>query len=240
MLVVSLAGRAAEELVFETVTTGAANDIEQATRIARAMVTQYGMSEKFGLMGLATQENQYLTGRTVLNCGDATAAEIDTEVMRMLKEAYGEAKRLLAENRDAMDQIAEFLIEKETITGKEFMKIFRKVKGIRSRRRKSSMKKRPEWECGRNRRRLRRFCRLRRISSRPCRTRRFRRIRQTDSRIPEQREEMARLRERKCLRDRRTGRRTKTNKIRMQEGSAVLRESVFPSFIFYSAKGGKK
>ena len=130
MLVVSLAGRAAEELVFETVTTGAANDIEQATRIARAMVTQYGMSEKFGLMGLATQENQYLTGRTVLNCGDATAAEIDTEVMRMLKEAYGEAKRLLAENRDAMDQIAEFLIEKERITGKEFMKIFRKVKGI--------------------------------------------------------------------------------------------------------------
>ena len=130
MLVVSLAGRAAEELVFDTVTTGAANDIEQATRIARAMVTQYGMSEKFGLMGLATQENQYLTGRTVLNCGDATAAEIDTEVMKMLKGAYAEAKRLLSENRDAMDQIAEFLIEKETITGKEFMKIFRKVKGI--------------------------------------------------------------------------------------------------------------
>ena len=130
MLVVSLAGRAAEELVFDTVTTGAANDIEQATRIARAMVTQYGMSEKFGLMGLATQENQYLTGRTVLNCGDATAAEIDTEVMKMLKEAYAEAKRLLSENRDAMDQIAAFLIEKETITGKEFMKIFRQVKGI--------------------------------------------------------------------------------------------------------------
>ena len=130
MLVVSLAGRAAEELVFDTVTTGAANDIEQATRIARAMVTQYGMSEKFGLMGLETQENQYLTGRTVLNCGDATAAEIDTEVMKMLKEAYAEAKRLLSENRDAMDQIAAFLIEKETITGKEFMKIFREVKGI--------------------------------------------------------------------------------------------------------------
>ena len=111
-------------------TTGAANDIEQATRIARAMVTQYGMSEKFGLMGLATQENQYLTGRTVLNCGDATAAEIDTEVMKMLKNAYAEAKRLLSENRDAMDQIAAFLIEKETITGKEFMKIFRQVKGI--------------------------------------------------------------------------------------------------------------
>ena len=130
MLVVSLAGRAAEEIVFDTVTTGAANDIEQATRIARAMVTQYGMSEKFGLMGLATQENQYLTGRTVLNCGDATAAEIDVEVMRMLKGAYVEAKRLLSENRDALDKIADFLIEKETITGKEFMKIFRQVKGI--------------------------------------------------------------------------------------------------------------
>ena len=130
MLVVSLAGRAAEEIVFDTVTTGAANDIEQATRIARAMVTQYGMSEKFGLMGLATQENQYLTGRTVLNCGDATAAEIDVEVMRMLKGAYAEAKRILSENRDALDKIADFLIEKETITGKEFMKIFRQVKGI--------------------------------------------------------------------------------------------------------------
>ncbi|MCI7795826.1 MAG: ATP-dependent zinc metalloprotease FtsH [Lachnospiraceae bacterium] len=130
MLVVSLAGRAAEEIVFDTVTTGAANDIEQATRIARAMVTQYGMSEKFGLMGLATQENQYLTGRTVLNCGEATASEIDEEVMKMLKSAYAEAKRLLSENREAMDQIAEFLIERETITGKEFMEIFRRVKGI--------------------------------------------------------------------------------------------------------------
>ena len=130
MLVVSLAGRAAEEIVFDTVTTGAANDIEQATRVARAMVTQYGMSAKFGLMGLETQENQYLTGRTVMNCGDATAAEIDTEVMKMLKEAYAEAKRLLSENRDVMDKIAAFLIEKETITGKEFMKIFREVKGI--------------------------------------------------------------------------------------------------------------
>ena len=130
MLVVSLAGRAAEELVFDTVTTGASNDIEQATRIARAMVTQYGMSEKFGLMGLATQENQYLTGRTVLNCGEATAAEIDTEVMRMLKEAYAQAKQLLGENREALDHIAAFLIEKETITGKEFMKIFRQVKGL--------------------------------------------------------------------------------------------------------------
>ena len=130
MLVVSLAGRAAEEIVFDTVTTGAANDIEQATRVARAMVTQYGMSEKFGLMGLATQESQYLTGRTVLNCGDATAAEIDEEVMLMLKSAYAEAKRLLSENREALDHIADFLIEKETITGKEFMEIFRKVNGI--------------------------------------------------------------------------------------------------------------
>ena len=130
MLVGALAGRAAEEIVFDTVTTGAANDIEQATRLARAMVTQYGRSEKFGLMGLETRENQYLTGRTVMNCGDATAAEVDQEVMKILKDSYAEAKRLLSENRDAMDKIAEFLIEKETITGKEFMKIFREVKGI--------------------------------------------------------------------------------------------------------------
>ncbi|MDO5416301.1 MAG: ATP-dependent zinc metalloprotease FtsH [Lachnospiraceae bacterium] len=129
MLVGYLAGRAAEEIVFDTVTTGAANDIEQATRIARAMVTQYGMSEKFGLMGLETQENQYLSGRTVMNCSDATEADVDKEVMAILKEAYGEAKELLSENRDAMDKIAEFLIEKETITGKEFMEIFRRVTG---------------------------------------------------------------------------------------------------------------
>ena len=127
MLVGFLAGRAAEEIVFDTVTTGAANDIEQATRIARAMVTQYGMSERFGLMGLATQEDMYLSGRTVLNCGDATAAEIDQEVMAILKRSYEEAKRLLSENRTALDKIAEFLIEKETITGKEFMEIFRRV-----------------------------------------------------------------------------------------------------------------
>ncbi len=130
MLVGYLAGRAAEEIVFDTVTTGAANDIEQATRIARAMVTQYGMSEKFGLMGLETQESMYLTGRTVLNCGDATAAEIDKEVMQILKDAYNEAKELLSANRDALDAIAAFLIEKETITGKEFMEIFRRVKGL--------------------------------------------------------------------------------------------------------------
>ena len=131
MLVGALGGRAAEELVFDTVTTGAANDIEQATRIARAMVTQYGMSKKLGLMGLATQENQYLSGRAVLNCGEETASEIDQEVMKILKESYEEAKRLLSENREIMDKIAEFLIEKETITGKEFMKIFRECKGIK-------------------------------------------------------------------------------------------------------------
>lgn len=130
MLVGFLAGRAAEEIVFDTVTTGAANDIEQATRLARAMVTQYGMSEKFGLMGLATQQDQYLTGRTVMNCGEATAAAVDDEVMEILKRSYEESKRLLSENREIMDQIAEFLIEKETITGKEFMQIFRKCKGI--------------------------------------------------------------------------------------------------------------
>ena len=129
-LVELMGGRAAEEIVFETVTTGAANDIQQATNLARAMVTQYGMSEKFGLMGLESQENQYLTGRTVLNCGDATAADIDQEVMKILKNAYDEAIRLLSDDREAMDNIAEFLIEKETITGKEFMKIFREVKGL--------------------------------------------------------------------------------------------------------------
>ncbi len=129
MLVGYLAGRAAEEIVFDTVTTGAANDIEKATRLARAMVTQYGMSERFGLMGLETRENQYLTGRTVLNCSDTTEADIDKEVMAILKASYEEAKRLLGENREAMDKIAEFLIEKETITGKEFMRIFREVTG---------------------------------------------------------------------------------------------------------------
>lgn len=130
MLVGMLAGRAAEEIVFDTVTTGASNDIEQATRIARAMVTQYGMSEKFGLIGLESVQNRYLDGRPVMNCGEATASEIDQEVMKMLKGAYAEAKRLLSEHRDTMDQIAEFLIREETITGKEFMKIFRKCEGI--------------------------------------------------------------------------------------------------------------
>ena len=130
MLVGYLGGRAAEELVFDTVTTGASNDIEQATKVARAMITQYGMSEKFGLMGLATQQSQYLDGRAVLNCGDDTATEVDHEVMELLHRSYEEAKRMLSENREALDKIAEFLIERETITGKEFMKIFRQVKGI--------------------------------------------------------------------------------------------------------------
>ena len=103
MLVGFLGGRAAEEIVFDTVTTGASNDIEKATRIARAMVTQYGMSKKFGLMGLESQENQYLNGRTVLNCSDMTAAEIDKEVMHILKVSYEEAKRLLSENREALE-----------------------------------------------------------------------------------------------------------------------------------------
>ena len=127
MLTGLLAGRAAEEIVFDTVTTGASNDIERATKIARAMVTQYGMSEHFGLMGLESVEHRYLDGRAVTNCGEATAAEIDQEVMRMLKNAYEEAKRLLSDNREALDKIAAFLIEKETITGKEFMDIFHEV-----------------------------------------------------------------------------------------------------------------
>lgn len=130
MLVGMLAGRAAEELVFDTVTTGAANDIEKATRIARAMITQYGMSEKFGLIGLESIQNRYLDGRAVSNCGEATSSEIDKEVMEMLKNAYAEAKRLLNEHRESLDKIAAFLIEKETITGKEFMEIFREVEGI--------------------------------------------------------------------------------------------------------------
>ncbi len=125
-----LGGRAAEELVFDTVTTGASNDIERATSMARAMVTQYGMSEKFGLMGLESVESTYLDGRAVLNCSDVTAAEIDNEVKRILEEAHKEAVRLLSENREVLDKIAAFLIERETITGAEFMKIFREIKGI--------------------------------------------------------------------------------------------------------------
>lgn len=129
-LVSLLGGRAAEEIVFDTVTTGAANDIEQATSIARNMITRFGMSKKFGLMGLATVESQYLEGRASLTCSDVTAADIDTEVMKLLHESYKKAKKLLKENREIMDKLAAHLIEKETITGKEFMKIYRREKGI--------------------------------------------------------------------------------------------------------------
>lgn len=129
-IVTLFGGRAAEQLVFDSITTGASNDIEKATSLARAMVTQYGMSDKFGLIGLESIENRYLDGRAVLNCGDATAAEIDTEVMRILKECYNKAEKLLSENRVVLDRIAEFLVEKETITGKEFMKIYNETKEI--------------------------------------------------------------------------------------------------------------
>ena len=129
-LVGLLGGRAAEEIVFDTVTTGAANDIEQATSIARNMITRFGMSKKFGLMGLATVESQYLDGSASLTCSDVTAADIDTEVMKLLHDSYKQAKKLLKANREIMDKLAAYLIEKETITGKEFMKIYRKEKGI--------------------------------------------------------------------------------------------------------------
>ena len=125
-----MAGRAAEELVFQSSTSGAANDIECATNIARAMITQFGMSDKFGLMSLATTDNQYLDGRTSLNCGDDTAAQIDAEVMQLLHNCYDKAVSLLTVNRDVLDKIADYLYEHETITGKEFMKIFRELKGI--------------------------------------------------------------------------------------------------------------
>ncbi len=130
MLVGLVAGRAAEEVVFETVTTGAANDIEKATEIARSMITRYGMSKRFGLVGLATVENKYLDGRAALNCSDETAAAIDEEVVTIIKESYDKALEMLRENRELMDKLAAFLIEKETITGKEFMEIFRKEKGL--------------------------------------------------------------------------------------------------------------
>lgn len=129
-LVTFMAGRAAEEIVFHSITTGASNDIEKATQIARAMVTQYGMSKKFGLISLESVENRYLDGRPVLNCGDDTAAEIDQEVQVILKQSYETAKKLLEENREVLDKIAQYLFEHETITGKEFMRIYREIKGI--------------------------------------------------------------------------------------------------------------
>ena len=130
MIVGLLGGRAAEELKFETVTTGASNDIERATAIARNMVTQYGMSKRFGLMGLATVESRYLEGRAVLNCSDVTAAAVDEEVRQIMEDCYNEAKVILSENMDAMDMIAEHLIREETITGKDFMRLYRQAKGI--------------------------------------------------------------------------------------------------------------
>ena len=138
MLVGMLAGRAAEEIVFDTVTTGASNDIEKATQVARAMITQYGMSEKFGLIGLESVQNRYLNGRPVSNCGAETESEIDKEVMKMLKEAYKQAKTLLQAHRETLDKIAAFLIEKETITGKEFMQILHEVEGTDPEEKKAS------------------------------------------------------------------------------------------------------
>ena len=138
MLVGMLAGRAAEEIVFDTVTTGASNDIEKATQVARAMITQYGMSEKFGLIGLESVQNRYLNGRPVSNCGAETESEIDKEVMKMLKEAYEQAKTLLQAHRETLDKIAAFLIEKETITGKGFMQILHEVEGTDPEEKKAS------------------------------------------------------------------------------------------------------
>ncbi len=138
MLVGMLAGRAAEEIVFDTVTTGASNDIEKATQVARAMITQYGMSEKFGMIGLESVQNRYLNGRPVSNCGAETESEIDKEVMKMLKEAYEQAKTLLQAHRETLDKIAAFLIEKETITGKEFMQILHEVEGTDPEEKKAS------------------------------------------------------------------------------------------------------
>lgn len=125
-----MAGRAAEELVFHSATSGAANDIENATKIARAMITQFGMSDKFGMMSLASVDNAYLDGAAHLNCGDETAAQIDEEVRTMIHNCYQEAYHLLEENREVLDHIADYLYEHETITGKEFMKIFRELKGL--------------------------------------------------------------------------------------------------------------
>lgn len=125
-----MAGRAAEELVFHSATSGAANDIENATKIARAMITQFGMSDKFGMMSLTSVDNAYLDGAAHLNCGDETAAQIDEEVRTMIHNCYQEAYQLLEENREVLDHIADYLYEHETITGKEFMKIFRELKGL--------------------------------------------------------------------------------------------------------------
>jgi cell division protease FtsH len=122
-------GRAAEKIVFGSVTTGASNDIEKATSLARSMVTQFGMSEKFGLIGLESIENRYLDGKPVMNCSDNTASEVDQEVIRILKECYDKAEAHLIANREVLDKIAEYLITKETISGDEFMTLYKEVKG---------------------------------------------------------------------------------------------------------------
>jgi len=129
-IITLLGGRAAEDVVFNSITTGASNDIERATAILRSMITQYGMSDKFGMVGLESIENRYLDGRAVLNCADETAAKIDEEVARRMKEFYERAVSIIKENRDVLDKIAEYLIEKETITGKEFIKMYREIKGL--------------------------------------------------------------------------------------------------------------
>ena len=129
-IVTLLGGRAAEDVVFNSITTGASNDIERATTILRSMITQYGMSDKFGMVGLESIENRYLDGRAVLNCADETAAKIDEEVARLMREFYDRAVKIIKENRDVLDKIAEYLIEKETITGKEFIKMYREIKGL--------------------------------------------------------------------------------------------------------------
>ena len=127
-LVTMLAGRASEELFFESVSTGASNDIEKATKLARSMVTRFGMSKEIGLMGLETVTDEYLMARTVMNCSDETSALVDKVVKKMLDESYAKAKSLLDENREVMHKIADYLFEKETITGKEFMKLLKEVK----------------------------------------------------------------------------------------------------------------
>ena len=125
-----MAGRAAEEIVFNSITSGAANDIEQATNIARSMITRFGMSGKFGMMSLVTVESQYLDGRASMNCAEKTAAQVDKEVLKLINSCYAKAVKLLNDNRDVLDHISEYLYKHETITGKEFMKIFRKLKGL--------------------------------------------------------------------------------------------------------------
>ncbi|MCM1256444.1 MAG: ATP-dependent zinc metalloprotease FtsH [Roseburia sp.] len=129
-IVTFMGGRAAEEIVFKTVTSGAANDIEQATNVAKSMITRFGMSDKFGMMNLVTVESQYLDGRAAMNCAEKTAAQVDKEVLKLINESYSAAVKMLKENREVLDNISDYLYEHETITGKEFMKIFRELKGI--------------------------------------------------------------------------------------------------------------